>query len=141
MTLEDGLTADSLSAAAGEDYTFRATDPLHYDYKPSAKVGGKDVTVKDNGDGTYSDENGFRYTYQGNGSWADGSGNSYQTWNDKDYAFGIQLDSHELQGSNGTTSVKSTTNGDYYYRDENGVGYTDNGDGTWTDENGNSYTE
>ena len=97
--------------------------------------------LQDNGDGTYSDENGFRYTYQGNGSWADGSGNSYQTWNDKDYAFGTQLDSHELQGSNGTTSVKSTTNGDYYYRDENGVGYTDNGDGTWTDENGNSYTE
>lgn len=97
--------------------------------------------LRDNGDGTYSDENGFRYTYQGNGSWADGSGNSYQTWNDKDYAFGTQLDSHEIQGSNGTTSVKSTTNGDYYYWDENGVGYTDNGDGTWTDENGNSYTE
>ena len=54
VTLEDGLTADSLSAAAGEDYIFRATDPLHYDYKPSAKVGGKDVTVKDNGDGTYT---------------------------------------------------------------------------------------
>lgn len=54
VTLEDGLTADSLSAAAGEDYTFRATDPLHYDYKPSAKIGGKDVTVKDNGDGTYT---------------------------------------------------------------------------------------
>ena len=54
VTLEDGLTADSLSAAAGEDYTFRATDPLHYDYKPSAKVGGKDVTVKDNGDGTHT---------------------------------------------------------------------------------------
>lgn len=97
--------------------------------------------LQDNGDGTYSDENGFRYTYQENGSWADGSGNSYQTWNDRDYAFGTQLDSHELQGSNGTTSVKSTTNGDYYYRDENGVGYIDNGDGTWTDENGNSYTE
>lgn len=54
VTLEDGLIADSLSAAAGEDYTFRATDPLHYDYKPSAKAGGKDVTVKDNGDGTYT---------------------------------------------------------------------------------------
>ena len=54
MTLEDGLTSDSLSAAAGEDYTFRATDPLHYDYKPSAKISGKDVTVKDNGDGTYT---------------------------------------------------------------------------------------
>ena len=54
VTLDKGLTSDSLSAAAGEDYTFRATDPLHYDYKPSAKIGGKDVTVKDNGDGTYT---------------------------------------------------------------------------------------
>ena len=54
VTLDEGLTSDSLSAAAGEDYTFRATDPLHYDYKPSAKIGGKNVTVKDNGDGTYT---------------------------------------------------------------------------------------
>ena len=54
VTLDEGLASDSLSAAAGEDYTFRATDPLHYDYKPSAKIGGKDVTVKDNGDGTYT---------------------------------------------------------------------------------------
>lgn len=54
VTLDKGLTSDSLSAAAGEDYTFRATDPLHYDYKPSAKIGGRDVTVKDNGDGTYT---------------------------------------------------------------------------------------
>ena len=54
VTLDEGLTSDSLSAAAGEDYTFRATDPLHYDYKPSAKIGGRDVTVKDNGDGTYT---------------------------------------------------------------------------------------
>ena len=54
VTLDEGLTSDSLSAAAGVDYTFRATDPLHYDYKPSAKIGGKDVAVKDNGDGTYT---------------------------------------------------------------------------------------
>ena len=47
----------------------------------------------------------------------------------------------ELQGANGTVDIKETTNGDYYYRDSNGVGYTDNGDGTWTDENGNTYTE
>lgn len=53
VTLDEGLTADSLSAAAGEDYTFRATDPLHYDYKPSAKINGN-ITVKDNGDGTYT---------------------------------------------------------------------------------------
>ena len=48
VTLDEGLASDSLSASAGEDYTFRATDPLHYDYKPSAKIGGKDVTVKAN---------------------------------------------------------------------------------------------
>lgn len=54
VKLDEGLASDSLSAAAEEDYTFRATDPLHYDYKPSAKIGGKDVTVKDNGDGTYT---------------------------------------------------------------------------------------
>ena len=57
VKLDEGLASDSLSAAAGEDYTFRATDPLHYDYKPSAKIGGEitgNITVKDNGDGTYT---------------------------------------------------------------------------------------
>ena len=95
----------------------------------------------DNGDGTYSDDNGFQYSYQGDGNWADANGNSYRTWNDEDYNLGTKLGQHELQGSGGSVDVKETTNGDYYYRDANGVGYTDNGDGTWTDENGNSYTE
>ena len=95
----------------------------------------------DNGNGTYSDDHGFQYSYQGDGNWADGNGNSYRTWNDEDYNFGKQLDSRELQGANGAVSIKETTNGDYYYRDANGVGYTDNGDGTWTDENGNTYSE
>ena len=95
----------------------------------------------DNGDGTYSDDSGTRYSYQGDGNWADANGNSYHTWDDEDYYFGTQLGQHELQGSNGTVDIKETTNGDYHYRDENGVGYTDNGDGTWTDENGNTYTE
>lgn len=54
VTLEEGLAADSLTAAGGEDYVFRATDPLHYDYKPGAKTGSKSLTVKDNGDGTYT---------------------------------------------------------------------------------------
>ena len=94
-----------------------------------------------NGNGTYSDDNGFRYSYQGNGAWADANGNSYSTWNDENYHFGIELEQRELQGANGTVDIKETTNGDYYYRDSNGVGYTDNGDGTWTDENGNTYTE
>ena len=95
----------------------------------------------DNGDGTYFDDYGFQYSYQGDGNWADGNGNSYRTWNDEDYNFGTQLDSRELQGASGAVSIKETTNGDYYYRDANGVGYKDNGDGTWTDENGNTYSE
>ena len=95
----------------------------------------------DNGDGTYSDYYGSRYSYQGDGNWADANGNSYRTWNDEGYHFGNQLEQHELQGSNGTVNVIETTNGDYYYCDADGVGYTDNGDGTWTDENGNIYTE
>ena len=82
-----------------------------------------------------------RYSYQGDGNWADANGNSYRTWNDEGYHFGNQLEQHELQGSNGTVNVIETTNGDYYYCDADGVGYTDNGDGTWTDENGNIYTE
>ena len=95
----------------------------------------------DNGDGTYSDDSGTKYSYQGDGNWADANGNSYHTWQDQDYYFGTQLEQHELQGSNGVVDIKETTNGDYFYCDENGVGYTDNGDGTWTDENGNTYTE
>lgn len=95
----------------------------------------------DNGDGTYSDDYGFQYSYQEDGSWADANGNSYRTWNDEDYNFGTQLEKHELKGSSGTVNVKETTNGDYYYCDSEGVGYTDNGDGTWTDENGNLYEE
>ena len=87
----------------------------------------------DNGDGTYSDYNGFQYSYQGDGNWADANGNSYRTWNDEDYNLGTKL-------GHGVT-VTETTNGDYYYMDDNGTGYIDNGDGTWTDENGNSYTE
>ena len=82
---------------------------------------------------TYSDAYGSRYSYQGDGNWADANGNSYRTWNDEDYNSGTKLGQHELQGSGGSVDVKETTNGDYYYRDANGVGYTDNGDGTWTD--------
>ena len=55
---------------------------------------------------------------------------------------GHTLEQHDLQDANGNTvTVTETTNGDYYFQDENGTGFTDNGDGTWSDENGNSYTE
>ncbi len=55
---------------------------------------------------------------------------------------GYPLEQHHLQDVEGNTvTVTQTTNGDYYFADENGTGFTNNGDGTWYDENGSSYTE
>ena len=148
-TTDDGITSDNNGSVssyenlpAGVPYTsgFTTTSGVASIVAP----GGGDEESRvlyDNGDGTYSDYYGSRYSYQGDGNWADANGNSYRTWNDEGYHFGNQLEQHELQGSNGTVNVIETTNGDYYYCDADGVGYTDNGDGTWTDENGNSYTE
>ena len=148
-TTDDGITSDNNGSVssyenlpAGVPYTsgFTTTSGVASIVAP----GGGDEESRvlyDNGDGTYSDYYGSRYSYQGDGNWADANGNSYRTWNDEGYHFGNQLEQHELQGSNGTVNVIETTNGDYYYCDADGVGYTDNGDGTWTDENGNIYTE
>ena len=72
----------------------------------------------------------------------DENGKTYQSLNDSTHYFGAKLEQHVLQDANGNgVTVTETTNGDYYYMDDNGTGYIDNGDGTWTDENGNSYTE
>ena len=148
-TTDDGSDPDSDGSASyyenlpeGVPYTSGFSTPSGVASIVAAGEGDEESRVLyDNGDGTYSDDYGFQYSYQGDGNWADTNGNFYRTWNDEDYYFGNQLGQHELQGSNGTVDVKETTNGDYYYRDADGVGYTDNGDGTWTDENGNTYTE
>ena len=148
-TTDDGITSDNNGSVssyenlpAGVPYTSGFSTPSGVASIVASGEGDEESRVLyDNGDGTYSDDNGFQYSYQGDGNWADANGNSYRTWNDEDYYSGNQLEQHELQGSNGTVTVKETTNGDYYYCDADGVGYTDNGDGTWTDENGNSYTE
>ena len=148
-TTDDGSDPDSDGSASyhenppeGVPYTSGFSTPSGVASIVAAGEGDEESRVLyDNGDGTYSDDYGFQYSYQGDGNWADTNGNSYRTWNDEDYYYGNQLGQHELQGSNGTVDVKETTNGDYYYRDADGVGYTDNGDGTWTDENGNNYTE
>lgn len=98
--------------------------------------------LKDNGNGTYSDDNGTNYIYNGGNSWSSENGDSYSTFDDKYHYFGMELESHTLSGNDGSsTEIIQTTNGDYYYRDENGTGFTHNDDGTWTDEYGNSYTE
>ena len=148
-TTDDGITSDNNGSVssyenlpAGVPYTSGFTTASGVASIVAPGGGDEESRVLyDNGDGTYSDDYGSRYSYQGDGNWADANGNSYRTWNDEDYYSGNQLEQHELQGSNGTVTVKETTNGDYYYCDADGVGYTDNGDGTWTDENGNIYTE
>ena len=148
-TTDDGITSDNNGSVSSYE-SLPAGVPYTSGFSTASGVasivapGGGDEESRvlyDNGDGTYSDDYGSRYSYQGDGNWADANGNSYRTWNDEDYNFGTQLEKHELKGSSGTVNVKETTNGDYYYCDSEGVGYTDNGDGTWTDENGNLYEE
>lgn len=90
----------------------------------------------------YRGYGGVGYTDNGNESYTDDYGNTYPALNDSTHYLGTTLEQHTLTFSDGNTvTVTQTTNGDYYYRDDNGTGFSDNGDGTWTDENGNTYTE
>ena len=90
----------------------------------------------------YRGYDGVGYTDNGNESYTDDYGNTYSALNDSTHYLGTTLEQHTLTFSDGNTvTVTQTTNGDYYYRDDNGTGFSDNGDGTWTDENGNTYTE
>ncbi|MFZ2947432.1 MAG: hypothetical protein WA042_18805, partial [Blautia wexlerae] len=90
----------------------------------------------------YRGDDGMKYTDNGNETYTDENGNTYSALNDDTHHLGYTLEQHDLQDANGNTvTVTETTNGDYYFQDENGTGFTDNGDGTWSDENGNSYTE
>ena len=90
----------------------------------------------------YRGDDGMKYTDNGDETYTDENGNTYTALNDSTHHLGYTLEQHDLKDEDGNTvTVTETTNGDYYYRDDNGTGFTDNGDGTWTDENGNSYTE
>ena len=90
----------------------------------------------------YRGDDGMKYTDNGNETYTDENGNTYSALNDDTHHLGHTLEQHDLQDANGNTvTVTETTNGDYYFQDENGTGFTDNGDGTWSDENGSSYTE
>ena len=61
---------------------------------------------------------------------------------DPDGEDSLNLRTVYLQSEDGeTVEVTEQTNGDYYFRDENGTGFTDNGGGKWSDEYGNVYTE
>lgn len=57
VTLPDDFTADSMVAEPNKDYTFTAKDTSKkYDFTGST-MGGSDVTVTDNGNGTYTISN------------------------------------------------------------------------------------
>ncbi len=54
VTLPDGFTSDTTTVKPGESFTFTATDKSKkYDFTGST-MGGGDVTIKDNGNGTYT---------------------------------------------------------------------------------------
>ena len=121
----DIISTSPLTLVDSDGNTIEINYILHKDY--SCEYRGDDgMNYTDNGDETYTDEN----------------GNIYSALNDDTHHLGHTLEQHDLQDANGNTvTVTETTNGDYYFQDENGTGFTDNGDGTWSDENGNSYTE
>ena len=99
-------------------------------------------TIYKNYDCEYVDADGMEYSTDDDVYFTDENGKTYQSLNDSTHYFGAELEQHVLQDANGNgVTVTETTNGDYYYMDDNGTGYIDNGDGSWSDENGNSYTE
>lgn len=121
----DIISTSPLTLVDSDGNTIEINYILHKDY--SCEYRGDDgMEYTDNGDETYTDEN----------------GNTYAALNDDTHHLGHTLEQHDLQDADGNTvTVTETTNGDYYFRDDNGTGFTDNGDGTWSDENGSSYTE
>ena len=121
----DIISTSPMTLVDSDGNTIEINYILHKDY--SCEYRGDDgMEYTDNGDETYTDEN----------------GNTYSALNDDTHHLGHTLEQHDLEDADGNTvTVTETTNGDYYFRYDNGTGFTDNGDGTWSDENGNSYTE
>ena len=111
-----------------------------------ADSNGNTITVKyilyEDNSYEYRGDDGMTYTDNGDETYTDENGNTYSALNDDTHHLGYPLEQHHLQDVEGNTiTVTQTTNGDYYFADENGTGFTNNGDGTWYDENGNTYTE
>lgn len=111
-----------------------------------ADSNGNTITVKyilyEDNSYEYRGDDGMTYTDNGDETYTDENGNTYSALNDDTHHMGYPLEQHHLQDVEGdTVTVTQTTNGDYYFADENGTGFTNNGDGTWYDENGSSYTE
>ncbi|MBU5479752.1 hypothetical protein [Blautia sp. MSJ-19] len=119
------LSTDTLTLFDSDGNSVSVERTIYTDY--SSKYAGDDGTVYTTDDEVYfTDEN----------------GKTWQALNDDTHYMGAELEQHTLTDADGNSvTVTQTTNGGYYFRDDNGTGFTDNGDGTWSDENGNSYTE
>lgn len=133
VTLPDIFTGDR-ATTPGQDYTFRATDTAHYDYSDvTARIGDKDVTVIDNGDGSYTvkaeDLTGdmvisgqrtpktYGVTFEGNGK-DDVENPASQATYGVDYTFTVKEEAnyrYTVTAKMGETALKVTSGGNGGY--------------------------
>ena len=136
-----GTTSNTTTAPTDDASDILSTTTITL-YDSDGNTVSVERTIYKNYDCEYVDADGMEYSTDDDVYFTDENGKTYQSLNDSTHYFGAELEQHVLQDANGNSvTVTETTNGDYYYMDDNGTGYIDNGDGTWTDENGNSYTE
>lgn len=142
----DGNSSETDTANGSSDSSDSDSDILSTAALTLFDSEGNSVSVKrtiyKNYDSKYVGDDGMVYTTDDEVYFTDENGKTWQALNDDTHYMGAELEQHVLEDADGNSvTVTETTNGDYYYRDDNGTGFTDNGDGTWSDENGNSYTE
>ena len=136
-----GTTSNTTTAPTDDASDILSTTTITL-YDSDGNTVSVERTIHKNYDCEYVDADGMEYSTDDDVYFTDENGKTYQSLNDSTHYFGAELEQHVLQDANGNSvTVTETTNGDYYYMDDNGTGYIDNGDGSWTDENGNSYTE
>ena len=136
-----GTTSNTTTAPTDDASDILSTTTITL-YDSDGNTVSVERTIYKNYDCEYVDADGMEYSTDDDVYFTDENGKTYQSLNDSTHYFGAELEQHVLQDANGNSvTVTETTNGDYYYMDDNGTGYIDNGDGSWSDENGNSYTE
>ena len=136
-----GMTSNTTTAPTDDASDILSTTTITL-YDSDGNTVSVERTIYKNYDCEYVDADGMEYSTDDDVYFTDENGKTYQSLNDSTHYFGAELEQHVLQDANGNgVTVTETTNGDYYYMDDNGTGYIDNGDGSWSDENGNSYTE
>ena len=136
-------SGDEESDQNGSSETSSGKDNSGEDNSDDDIISTSTITLKDSDGNTvdiqrflhsdYSEEyrgyDGMEYTTDDDYCFYDENGNEYTALNDETHYFGGKLEQHTLESSDGNTvTVTQTTNGDYYYRDDNGTGFSDHGD-------------